>query len=267
MESMLLNIKELGMFYGLKVIFAILILIIGRIIAKLLKTTSGKVLKKGNVDPTLISFLSSLIYFGTLAFVIIAALGQLGVQTASLVAVLGAAGLAVGLALQGSLANFAAGVLIILFKPFRVGDYVEAGGAAGTVKKISIFTTDLQTPDNKITVIPNAKVTGDNITNYSAENKRRIDLVIGVSYQDDLDKVKKVIEDILSKDKSVIKEPAPTIGVLELADSSVNFAVRPWVNTADYWPSYFRLMETIKKRFDEENIAIPFPQLDVHMQK
>jgi small conductance mechanosensitive channel len=200
-----------------------------------------------------------------LIFVIIAALAQVGIQTTSLIAVLGAASLAIGLALQGSLANFAAGVLLIIFRPFKVGDYVECAGTAGAVDEMQIFTTQLKSPDNKKIIIPNAKLLGDVITNYSAQETRRVDLVIGVSYSDDLQKVEKVLTDILSQDERVLKDPAPTIAVLELADSSVNFAVRPWVKTGDYWNVYFALTKNIKMRLDAEGIAIPFPQRDVHL--
>jgi small conductance mechanosensitive channel len=219
------------------------------------------------VDETLVSFIVNLTYIVLMTFIIIAALGQLGVQTASFVAVLGAAGLAVGLALQGSLANFAAGVLMIIFKPFKVGDFIEAGGTSGVVEEIGIFTTELKSPDNKKVIIPNAKVTGDNIVNYTAKDKRRVDIIAGVSYEDDLDKVRKVLEEIITDDERILEDPSPTIGVLELADSSVNFVVRPWVKTADYWDVFFSTQEKIKKRFDAEGITIPFPQRDVHVYK
>jgi small conductance mechanosensitive channel len=220
---------------------------------------------KKNVDPAVNSFVCSLVYVTLLIFVIIAALAQVGIQTTSLIAVLGAASLAIGLALQGSLANFAAGVLLIIFRPFKVGDYVECAGTAGAVDEMQIFTTLLNSPDNKKIIIPNAKLLGDVITNYSAKDTRRVDLVIGVGYGDDLQKVEKVLSDIVSQDERVLKDPAPTIAVLELADSSVNFAVRPWVKTADYWPVYFALTKNIKMRLDAEGIAIPFPQRDVHL--
>lgn len=200
-----------------------------------------------------------------MAFVIIAALGKLGMQTASFVAMIGAAGLAIGLALQGALTNFASGVLMIIFKPIKVGDFIDAAGAMGVVNEIGIFTTILKSLDNKVIIVPNGKLTKDNIINFTTENQRRIDIVAGVSYNDDLDKVRKVLESILSEDDRILKDPAPTIGVLELADSSVNFAVRPWVNTPDYWDVFFALQEKIKKRFDAENISIPFPQQDVHI--
>jgi len=175
--------------------------------------------------------------------------------------------LAIGLALQGSLANFAAGVLMIIFKPFRVGDYIEGGGVAGAVEEIGIFTTELKSPDNRKIIVPNAKMTSDNIVNYTAKEIRRVDIVAGVSYGDDLDQVRKVLESLLAKDERILKDPAPTIGVLELADSSVNIAVRPWVKTSDYWDVFFATQESIKKQFDAAGISIPFPQRDVHLHK
>ncbi len=259
--------KELLALYGLKIIAAIAILILGIMAAKIIKAILKKILKRAKVDITLVSFVSSLAYATIVVFVAIAALGQLGVQTASFVAIIGAAGLAIGLALQGSLANFAAGVLMIIFKPFKVGDYIEGGGKSGSVAEISIFTTILKTPDNKKIIVPNSKIISDNITNYTSEDRRRVDLVACVSYSDDIDKVKKVLEEIIAGDSRILKEPAPMIVLSEMADSSVNFAVRPWVNTADYWDVYFYLNETIKKRFDQEGISIPFPQQDVHIIK
>jgi len=267
MEQIVIKMQEWLALYGLKVIAAILILIIGRFAAKGIRVLIRRALQKGKVDDVLVSFVSSLCYVGIMAFIIIAALGQLGVQTASFVAVLAAAGLAVGLALQGSLSNFAAGVLMIIFKPFKVGDFIEGGGVAGVVEKIGIFTTELKSPDNKKIIVPNAKMTSDNIVNYTAKDMRRIDIVAGVSYGDDLDKVKKILAEIMAKDDRILKYPAPTIGVLELADSSVNFAVRPWVKTAEYWDVFFATQESIKKRFDAEGICIPFPQQDVHIHK
>ncbi len=265
MDTIIPKLQEWFAFYGLKVLAAILVFIVGRWIAKALKKLINKVMTKNNVDPTLVSFVGDLTYFALLAFVVIAAINQLGVQTTSFIAVIGAAGLAIGLALQGSLANFAAGFLLILFRPFKVGDYIEGAGVAGAVEEIQIFTTQLKSPDNKKIIIPNAKLTGDNIINYSANETRRVDLVIGVGYDDDLAKVKEVLEDVLSKDDRILKDPAPTIAVGELADSSVNFVVRPWVKTADYWDIYFDTMENVKKRFDADGISIPFPQRDVHM--
>jgi len=253
--------------YALKLVAALLILVMGRIVAKGIRSLIRKALSKWNVDVTLVKFIATLSYFSIMAFVIVAALAQIGVQTASFVAIVGAAAFAVGLALQGSLANFASGVLIILFKPFKAGDYVEGGGVAGTVEEVSIFTTVLRSPDNRVIIVPNGKIMADNIVNYSAREIRRVDLVAGVSYSDDIDKVRKVLEIILDEDERVLKDPAPTIGVLELADSSVDFAVRPWVRSSDYWGVFFDLQEKIKKRFDAEGISIPFPQQDVHLHQ
>lgn len=265
MEILMPRMQEWIALYGLKVLAAAAILIVGRWVAKALKNLTTRVMKKRAVEPTIVSFVSNLVYIALLVFIVIAAMGQVGIQTTSFIAVIGAAGLAIGLALQGSLANFAAGFLLILFRPFKVGDYIEGAGVAGVVEEIQVFVTQLKTPDNKAVIIPNAKLTGDNIINYSAKETRRVDLVFGVAYDADLQKVRHILEDILSKDERVLDDPAPTIGVLELADSSVNFAVRPWVKTADYWNLYFALTETVKKRFDEEGIGIPFPQRDVHM--
>lgn len=265
MEQIVLKIQEWIALYGLKVVAAVAILVIGRWVAKGLRAFIKRLMEKSKVEETLISFVTSLAYIGMMAFIIIAAIGQLGVQTASFVAVLGAAGLAVGLALQGSLANFAAGVLMVIFKPFKVGDLIEAGGTMGVVEEIGIFNTELKTPDNKKVIVPNAKVTGDNIVNYTVNGIRRVDLVAGVSYSDNLDKVRKVLEEVLTGDERILKEPEPTIGVLEMADSSVNFVVRPWVKVEDYWDVFFATQEKIKKQFDATGIAIPFPQRDVHL--
>lgn len=267
MEQIGLKLQEWIALYGLKVIAAIAILVIGTFAAKIVRSIIRRLLQKSRVDEMLVSFIASLSYVALMAFIIIAALGKLGVQTASFVAVLAAAGLAIGLALQGSLANFAAGVLMIIFKPFKVGDLIEAGGTFGVVEGIGIFTTELKTADNRQVIVPNAKVTGDNIVNFSTKGQRRVDLVAGVSYSDNLDKVRKVLEEILAEDERILKDPAPTIGVLELADSSVNFAVRPWAKVEDYWGVFFDTQEKIKKRFDAEGISIPFPQRDVHMYK
>jgi small conductance mechanosensitive channel len=197
--------------------------------------------------------------------VFIAALSTLGFETTSFIAVIGAAGLAIGFALQGSLANFASGVMLIIFRPFSVGNFVEAGGQSGSVEEIRIFSTVLKTPDNKMVIIPNSKITGDNIVNYSAKDQRRIDMVFGIGYGDDLQRAKQILERIIAEDSRILDDPAVTIGVLELGDSSVNFAVRPWVKTADYWAVYFDLMEKVKLTFDREGISIPFPQRDVHL--
>lgn len=249
----------------LNTVLALAILIIGRFIARHVSTRVGSAVEKSNDDVTLGKFVASLTYVALMAFIIIAAMGQLGIETASLVAILAAAGLAIGLALQGSLANFASGVMLIIFRPLKVGDFVEAGGATGTVREIGIFTSILSSPDNKKIYVPNANLTGANIINYSAFGTRRIDLVAGVSYGDSLDLVKATLEQILAEDDRILTDPAPTIAVLELADSSVNFAVRPWVKEEDYWDVRFDTQEKIKQRFDEKGISIPFPQQDVHL--
>jgi len=271
MENVIAKLQEFAALYGLNIVAAILILIVGRLVAHLVVSTMRKVMQKSKVDDTLVSFTASLGYVALMTFIIIAAINKLGIPTTSFVAILGAAGLAIGLAiglaLQGSLANFAAGVLMIIFKPFKVGDFIEGGGVSGVVEEIGIFTTELKSPDNKKIIVPNAKMTGDNIVNYSAKDCRRVDIIAGVSYSDDLDKVRSVLEDILSGDDRILKDPPPTIGVLELADSSVNFAVRPWVKTGDYWDVFFAMQEGIKRRFDAEGISIPFPQQDVHVHK
>ncbi|NOZ07469.1 MAG: mechanosensitive ion channel [FCB group bacterium] len=265
MEDFMIKSQEMVMFYGMKVIIALVILIFGKWIAGAIRNSLQKMMTKRNVDATLVPFATNLIYTLLMVFVIIAALGQLGIQTTSLVAILGAAGLAVGLALQGSLSNFASGVLIIIFRPFKVGDYIEGGGTAGTVESIQIFITKLKTPDNKEIYVPNSTMMGGNIVNYSAQKTRRVDLSAGIGYSDDIDKARKVLEDILKADERVLKDPPALVAVTELADSSVNFVVRPWVKSEDYWGVYYDVTETIKKRFDEEGISIPFPQQDVHL--
>jgi small conductance mechanosensitive channel len=267
MDEIIVKIEEVLALYGLKVVAAIITLIVGRIIAGIVRSVIRKAMTRAKVDPMLISFTTSVSYIALMAFVVVSALGRLGFATTSFVAILGAAGLAIGLALQGSLSNFASGVLMIIFKPFQVGNFIEAGGTAGIVEEITIFNTVMKTPDNRKIIVPNSSITGGNITNNSANPIRRIDLTIGVSYSDDLDKVRSVLEDVLKKETRMLAEPAYFIGISELADSSVNFAVRPWVNSADWWPTRCDLQETIKKRFDQEGICIPFPQQDVHMHQ
>lgn len=267
LSNLLPKIYELLTVYGLRVIAALAIFIIGRWVAKGLRRFIRKMMTRSNVDPTLISFVVNLAYVALLAFVIIAALNQLGIQTASFIAILGAAGLAIGLALQGSLSNFAAGVLMIIFRPFKVGDLIEAAGVTGTVEEIQIFTTQLKTPDNKTIIVPNASVTADNITNYSAKGTRRVDMVFGIGYEDDIDKARGIILEILAQDERVLKDPEAVVLVSELADSSVNFAARAWADAGDYWNVYFDTIEAVKKRFDAEGISIPFPQRDVHVYK
>ncbi len=251
--------------YGLKLVVALVTILVGTRIAKWLSAVTRNVMRKKNVDPALENVTVSLVYYGLLGFVIIAALGQVGIQTASFVALIGAAGLAIGLALQGSLSNLAAGFLILVFRPFRVGDFVELAGVSGAVEKILIFTTELKTADNKKVIIPNALVIGGTITNFSANDTRRIDLTVGISYADDIDRAKDVLMAVVGADERVLAEPETVIGVHALADSSVNIVVRPWVKTVDYWPTHFALTEAIKKNFDRAGITIPFPQREVHV--
>ncbi len=265
MESVVVKLQEWLAFYGLKVLAALVILVLGRIAAGIIRRLLRKAMEKGGVEQTLIAFVCSVVYVGVVAFVLIAALGKLGVQTTSFIAVLGAAGLAIGLALQGSLANFASGVLLVIFTPFKVGDLVEAGGSKGVVQEIGIFSTIIKSVDNKRIIIPNAQVTGGTIVNHTAEDIRRVDMVAGVGYGDDLDLVRKTLEEILDADPRVLKTPAPTIAVSELGDSSVNFVVRPWVKTSEYWDVWFAIHEAIKKNFDAKGITIPFPQRDLHL--
>jgi len=251
--------------YGLKLLFALIILIIGSWVAKLVKGIVTRVLSKRNVDATIVGFIGHFTYILLMVVVVMAALDKVGVKTTSFVAILGAAGLAVGLALQGSLANFAAGFLMVLFRPFKKGDYIEAGGTAGIVDQIQVFTTILKTPDNRLVIVPNGKVMGDNITNYSAMDTRRMDLTFGVSYSDDIPKVKSVLKQIAEGDERVLKDPAPQVMLGELADSSVNFIVRVWVKSSDYWAFKFDTTEKVKIEFDKQGISIPFPQRDVHL--
>jgi len=258
-------IQQLAVEYGLKIIGAVVILILGLWLSKKISNGITKLMRKNKVDETLVRFISNVVYILLVVFVILATISQVGIETTSIVAILGAASFAIGLALQGSLSNFAAGVMLIVFHPFKVGEYIEAAGVKGSVEEIGVFVTRLLTPDNKVIYVPNSKLFGDVITNYSELETRRVDMVFGISYSDDIDKAKKIISDVLSSHPKVRKEPAPMIVVSELADSSVNFAVRPWVNTPDYWDVYFEITETIKKRFDAEGISIPFPQTDVHL--
>lgn len=252
---------------GRNIVIALLIYYIGRLLVRLAVRGLRKVMQRQNVEPTLEKFVCNLVRMALMVMVIIAAIGALGIQTTSFIAVFGAAGLAVGLALQGSLSNFAAGVLIVLFRPYKVGDFVEAAGIAGSVEQVQILTTILKTPDNKQIIVPNSQIMGSIITNYSANETRRVDLTVGVSYDDDIDKVLATLRELVAAEERILKEPECLIKVQALADSSVNFVVRPWVNTADYWGVYFDLTEAIKKRFDQEGITFPFPQQDVHLYK
>ena len=251
--------------YGLKIVGAIIILIVGRIAAGIGRRVIRRILEKSKVDPSIIFFVESLTYFLILTFAVLAALAKFGIQTASFVAVLGATGFAVGFALQGSLANFAAGVMILGFRPFKEGDFIIGAGESGTVKEISLFTTILATPDNIKIMIPNGKLFGDIVKNVSAFDTRRVDLVIGIGYGSDIQKAIDVITNLIKEDSRILTEPAFQIAVSELADSSVNLVVRPWVNKEDYWSVKFDLTRNIKEAFDENGIEIPFPQRVVHM--
>jgi len=263
--SLLETAKTIVISFGGKLIVALIIFLVGRIVAKLITRAIRKVMVAQKVDKILESFVCNLAYWLVMVFVIIAAINQAGIQTTSLIAIMGAAGLAIGLALQGSLSNFAAGVLIVLFRPYRVGDFVEVAGISGSVVQVQILTTVLKTGDNKQIVVPNAQIMDSIITNYSANDQRRVDMLIGVSYDDDLDQVRKTIKELVDADERILQEPECLIAVSDLADSSVNFTVRPWVKTADYWGVKFDLTEAIKKRFDQDGISFPFPQQDVHL--
>lgn len=251
--------------YGLKVLGALAIFFIGKWFVRMGTNLCKKLMEKANIDKTLVTFGGNIIYALGLTFVVVAAISQMGVETTSLAAIIAAAGLAVGLALQGSLSNLAAGVMIILFRPFRVGNYVEVAGTAGTVDDLNIFTTTLKTPDNKIIIVPNSKITDGNITNYSAQDRRRVDMVFGIGYGDDIKKAKEILKAIADADERILKEPAVQIAVSELGESSVNFVMRPWVKSGDYWDVKFEVTEKVKMEFDKNGISIPFPQRDVHV--
>ena len=251
--------------YSLKIVGAILVFLIGKWLARYISNLLGKLLRKNNVDETLSTFLGQIIYYAMFVMVLIAAAGQLGINTTSFLTIVGAAGLAIGLALKDSLSNFASGVMLILFRPFKVGDVVTAGGQTGKVESIAIFSTVITTPDNQMVIVPNSSITSDVITNVNAKPTRRIDMVIGIGYDDNIGEAKSVLEDLIKAESRILSDPAPTIAVSELADSSVNFVVRPWVKTADYWDVRFDLTEQIKLTFDEKGISFPYPQQDVHM--
>lgn len=253
--------------WGINIAMAIVIFVLGRMVVGVIISMIGKIMSKSKYEPMLVDFLKSILNAILMLFVIVASLDQLGVDTTSLVAILGAAGLAIGLSLQDSLKNFAAGVMLLVFKPFRSGDFVEAAGTSGVVKKIGIFTSTMNTPDNKLIIVPNGKIYGDNIVNYSAMDTRRADMVFGIGYGDDLLKAKSVLEQLISEDERILEEPAPVVGVSSLGDSSVNFTIRPWVKKEDYLAVLWSFNEKVKLRFDEEGISIPFPQMDVHLFK
>ncbi len=254
-----------GIDFGINLAIALAIFYVGKMVISLVVRGIRKVMQRQEVEKTLETFVCNLVRMVLMVVVIIAAIGQLGIETTSFIAIFGAAGLAVGLALQGSLSNFAAGVLIVLFRPYKVGDFVEAAGIAGVVEQVQILTTVLKTGDNKQIIVPNGQIMNSIITNFSANDTRRVDMVVGVSYDDDLDKVRSTIEELVAAEDRILDDPACTIAVSALADSSVNFVVRPWVKTSDYWGVMFDLTEAIKKRFDQDGISFPFPQQDVHL--
>ncbi|MGE4292804.1 MAG: mechanosensitive ion channel family protein [Desulfovibrio sp.] len=251
--------------YGVRLIVALAIFYAGLVISRRVSALVGRLMARVKVDETLISFVRNMVYYLLVTVVGIAALGQLGINVTSFLAVLGAAGLAVGLALKDSLSNFASGVLLILFRFFRVGDYVTVAGTSGTVVAVNLFNTELATPDNQKVYVPNSSITGGIIVNVTANDTRRIDLVVGIGYSDKISKAQGILERLVAADARILKTPAPTVAVSELADSSVNFVVRPWVATGDYWAVRFDLIRAIKETFDAEGVSIPFPQQDVHL--
>ncbi len=260
-----LPLEELLMSWGVKLVAALLILIIGKWLAKRFAAVFVALMNRNEIDITLTKFLKNIIYYALLTAVIIAAAGQLGINTTSFLTVVGAAGLAIGLALKDSLANFSSGVMLILFRPFKVGDAVTVAGETGAVEEITIFNTVINTFDNQRKIIPNGLITSGTITNIGANDTRRIDMVFGIGYDDDIKAAEKILTDKVTAESRVLSDPAPTVAVAELADSSVNFVVRPWVKTEDYWDVKFKLIEEIKLAFDEAGISIPYPQQDVHM--
>lgn len=266
-EQMMSLVNQYIVPWGIKILLAVVIFIIGQMIAKAISRVIGTLLGHTKLDEILIHFIRSVVNALVMVFVIIAALDQVGVNTNSVIAVLGAAGLAVGLALQGSLQNFAAGFMLLIFRPFKAGDFIEAAGTAGVVDKIAIFSTILHTGDNKQVIIPNGAIYGSNIINYSSMGTRRIDMIFGIGYGDDMKKARDIIAQVVAADERVLKDPETLIAVGELGASSVNFYVRPWVNAGDYWAVKFDLTEKIKQAFDDNGISIPFPQMDVHLNK
>lgn len=265
MDEILIRIYEYVIKYGLNMLAAVIIFIVGRWGARIVSNLVESLFHRSKLDATLASFIKDIAYFGIMVFVVIAAVNKLGVETTSIVAVVGAAGLAIGLALQGSLANFAAGVVLIILKPFHVGDVVETAGVLGTVKEIRIFNTVIHTPDNKCIVVPNSKVTNDNIVNFTAVPERRVDLIFGISYGDDMKKAKEILLKVVNDHPKVLKNPAPQVAVSELAESSVNLVCRPWAKPQDYWDVYFDVTEKGKLELEKAGLSIPFPQRDIHL--
>lgn len=264
-DQIILLVQDKGSEFGIALVSALAIFIIGRWVAHLVVNMVRKALARTEMEDTLENFLCNILNAVLMIVVAIAAIGAMGVETTSLLAVLGAAGLAIGLALQGSLSNFASGVLIVLFKPYKVGDVIDAAGVIGSVQEVQIFTTILHTPDNRKIIVPNSQIMSGIITNITANDTRRVDLVVGCGYDDDIDKVYEILRDILAKDERILQDPAPSVDLNTLADSSVNFNVRPWVKKEDYWGVYNGVTEEVKRRFDEAGVSIPYPQQDVHM--
>jgi len=250
--------------YGMKIIAAILIFLIGKWAVTKISSFTKMLMERSNVDQTLVEFAESLLYFVLLLMVVLASLNALGINTTSFIAVFGAAGLAIGLALQGSLANIGAAVLIILFRPFKVGDFIEAGGATGTVDDVNLFSTIISPVDNRTIIVPNAAIIGGNITNYSKKPQRRVDHVFGIGYDDDLKLAKETLMEIMTQEDRILQDPAPFVAVSELGDNSVNFVTRAWVESADYWDVHFEMIEKVKLTFDEKGISFPYPQMDIH---
>lgn len=262
----LVNHQDMLIQYAVNIVAAIVIFIIGSVIARMVSNALSRVMKLRGIDATVADFLAAMARYSILAFTFIAVLGRVGVQTTSVIAVLGAAGLAVGLALQGSLSNFAAGVLLVAFRPLRAGEFVDLGGVSGTVDQVQIFSTTLRTADNKTIVVPNGKIIAGNIINYSREPNRRVDIVVGVAYDADIDLVKKVLGDVIAADKRIMHDKGVTVRLNEMAPSSLNFVTRSWTTNAEYWNVYFDLMENFKRQLDAHQIGIPFPQMDVHVR-
>jgi len=264
-EELLPKLQTIGLEYGMLGLKAIAIFVIGRLVAKVFANIANRIMKRSGMDDMLRKFIRNIVYAILLTFVVIAAIGALGIQTASLVAIIGAAGLAIGLALQGSLANFAAGVLMIIFRPYKLGDLVQVAGTEGFVEEVDVFTTTLRLPDKTKIIIPNGQIMNDQITNYTESEDRRLDLIVGIGYEDDIDKARDVLLAAVKDSEYVLAEPAPGVSVAELGDSSVNLAVRPWVKSAKYAPASHEITERVKKALDNAGISIPFPQRDVHV--
>lgn len=264
-EELLPRIQEIGLEYGVLALKAVAIFVIGRFVAKIFANIANKLMKRSGMDDMLRKFVRNIIYAILLTFVVIATIGALGIQTASLVAIIGAAGLAIGLALQGSLANFAAGVLMIIFRPYKLGDLVQVAGTEGFVEEVDVFTTTLRLPDKTKIIIPNGQIMNDQITNYTEAEDRRLDLIIGIGYDDDIDTAREVLLSAVKESQYVLDTPEPAVSVASLGDSSVNLAVRPWVKAAKYAPASHEVTERVKKALDKAGISIPYPQRDVHV--